>query len=99
MNAIKTMRVRVLVCIILVQSALLVNAEESSIAYGVSGVANVADNIRIMDTNRDGLVSADEVAAFIRLKSSLRFDDQTLKQLEAEMQGQRCGSPFSGAMY
>lgn len=99
MNTIKTTPVCLFVCIILVQFAPSALAEDTPLSFGVSGEANVADNIRMMDTNRDGLVSADEVAAYIRQKSSLRFDDQTLKQLDAEMQGRRCGSPFSGAMY
>lgn len=90
----------VFLCLILVHFTTAANAESGKDeVFGASGAANVADNMRMMDTNRDGLISADEVAAFIRKKSSLNFDDQTLKQLDAEMQGQRCGSPFSGSVY
>lgn len=57
--------------------------------------ASVEDNIRAMDKNRDGMVSADEVRHFIEARLGKDYEQQLLDDYELMAGTKSCASPFS----
>lgn len=60
---------------------------------------SVEDNIRAMDTNRDGMVSADEVRRFIEARLGKDYEQQLLDDYELMAGAKSCASPFSRSTF
>lgn len=83
---------RILLLIMLLPAVAL--AEEQ-----VVPVASVEDNIRAMDTNRDGMVTATEIRAFLEAKNGKGYKHDLLDEMEAKAGAKSCASPFSRSFY
>lgn len=59
---------------------------------------SVEDNIRAMDTNRDGMVTVHEVRVFLELKNGKGYQQELLDELEGKT-GRSCASPFSKSAF
>ncbi len=59
----------------------------------------VEDNIRAMDTDRDGMVTAHEVRAFIEARRGKDFEQRLLDDFELLAGGRSCASPFSRSTF
>lgn len=61
--------------------------------------AGVEENIRAMDKNHDGMVSADEVRHFIEARLGKDYEQQLLDDYELMAGTKSCASPFSRATF
>ena len=66
---------------------------------GGAVVPSVEDNIRAMDTNRDGMVTAAEVRAFIEARRGKDYEQQLLDEYELLAGAKSCASPFSRSTF
>lgn len=64
-----------------------------------SSVTSVEDNIRAMDTNRDGMVTVTEVRAYLEARNGKGYKHELLDELEAKAGSKSCASPFSKSFY
>ncbi len=69
-----------------------VMAEETS-------VASVEDNIRAMDTDHDGMVTAHEMRVFLEKRNGKDYRQDLMDELEAKAGAKSCASPFSKSFY
>ncbi len=73
------------------------------LALSAAGMADdatpsVEDNIRAMDTNKDGMVTVHEVRVFLELKNGKGYQQELLDELEGKT-GRSCASPFSKSAF
>ena len=66
---------------------------------GGAVVPSVEDNIRAMDTNCDGMVTAAEVRAFIEARRGKDYEQQLLDEYELLAGAKSCASPFSRSTF
>jgi hypothetical protein len=64
-----------------------------------SSYVSVADNIKSMDTDRDGSVSVHEMRVFIESKHGEGYKKSLFDAMEASANSRSCGSAFSGSLY
>ena len=69
-------------------------AEESK-----SAEPSVADNIRAMDTDHDGIVTAHEMRVFLEKKNGKDYKQDLMDELEAKAGAKSCASPFTKSFY
>lgn len=60
---------------------------------------SVADNIALMDTDKNGFVDVFEVRAFLELKHGKGYEKDLMDKMEATAKGQSCGTPFANVIY
>lgn len=78
------------VLLIFLLPALALAAEESH---------DVEDNIRAMDTDRDGQVSVSEVRAYLETKHGKGYEQDMMDEWETRAGTKSCGSPFSRSTF
>ena len=66
---------------------------------GASSFVSVAENIKIMDTDHDGIVSVHEMRVFIESKRGEGYKKSLFDAMEASANSRSCGSAFSGSLY
>ena len=79
--------------LMLVSPALMAAGEQEAPA------PSVEDNIRAMDSNRDGMVTATEVRAFIEARRGKDYEQQLLDDFELLAGAKSCASPFSRSTF
>lgn len=65
----------------------------------VAPATSVEDNIRAMDKDRDGMVTATEIRAFLEAKNGKGYKHDLLDEMEAKAGAKSCASPFSQSFY
>lgn len=60
---------------------------------------SVADNMALMDTDKNGFVDVFEVRAFLELKHGKGYEKELMDKMEATAKGQSCGTPFAKPLY
>lgn len=60
---------------------------------------SVEDNIRAMDTDHDGMVTAHEMRVFLEKKHGKDYQKEMLDELEAKAGAKSCASPFTRSFY
>jgi len=59
----------------------------------------VEDNIKLMDTDKNGFADVFEVRAFLELKHGKGYEKELLDKLEASASGKSCSTPFAKELY
>ncbi len=62
-------------------------------------VPSVEDNLRKMDRDRNGLVTASEVRAYLELKHGKGYEKAILDKMQSSEGGASCGTPFAQTFY
>lgn len=65
----------------------------------VQPIASVEDNIRAMDTDRDGMVTATEIRAFLEARYGKGYRRELLDEMEIKAGAKSCASPFSRSQF
>lgn len=60
---------------------------------------SVADNIKAMDTDHDGIVTVHEMRVFIESKHGKGYEQKLFDAMEAAAGNRSCGSSFSKSLY
>lgn len=60
---------------------------------------SVEDNIRAMDTDHDGMVTAHEMRVFLEKKHGKDYQQDLMDELEAKAGAKSCASPFTRSFY
>lgn len=64
-----------------------------------SSYLSVADNIKAMDVDHDGIVSVHEMRVYIESKHGEGYKQSLFDVMETSANSRSCGSPFSGSLY
>jgi Ca2+-binding EF-hand superfamily protein len=62
-------------------------------------VPSVEDNIRAMDTDHDGIVTAHEMRVFLEKKHGKDYQQEVMDELEKKAEAKSCASPFTKSFY
>jgi hypothetical protein len=62
-------------------------------------VASVEDNIRAMDADRDGMVTATEIRVFLEARHGKGYRRELLDEMEIKAGAKSCASPFSRSQF
>lgn len=60
---------------------------------------SVEDNIRLMDTDKNGFADVFEVRAFLEQKHGKGYEKELLDKWEASASGKSCSTPFARDLY
>jgi len=60
---------------------------------------SVEDNIRLMDTDKNGFADVFEVRAFLEQKHGKGYQKELLDKWEASASGKSCSTPFAKDLY
>lgn len=60
---------------------------------------SVADNIKAMDTDHDGIVTVHEMRVFVESKHGKGYEQKLFDAMEASAGNRSCGSSFSKSLY
>jgi hypothetical protein len=60
---------------------------------------SVEDNVRLMDTDKNGFADVYEVRAFLELKHGKGYEKELLDKLESSAKGSSCSTPFAKDLY
>jgi Ca2+-binding EF-hand superfamily protein len=60
---------------------------------------DVEDNVRAMDTDRDGQVTVSEMRAYLEAQHGKGYKQALLEDMEVKAGLKSCGSPFSKSLY
>ena len=71
----------------------------SPVARAEDAGPSVADNIRAMDLDHDGMVTAHEMRVFLEKKHGRDYKQDLMDELEAKAGAKSCASPFSKSFY
>lgn len=87
--------------LIFVQAHLLLAAEKDNPQSALHSTSEptVADNIKSLDTDHDGIVTVYEVRAFVEAKHGKGYKADVLDDMESSAGGKSCSSPFSKPLY
>ena len=66
---------------------------------GFSSTGNIEDNIRSMDRDRDGMVSINEIRAYLEAQNGKGYRRELLDEMEMKADAKSCASPFSRSFY
>lgn len=69
------------------------------IAVAEDAQPSVEDNIRAMDTDHDGMVTAHEMRVFLEKKNGKDYKQDLMDELEAKAGARSCASPFTRSFY
>lgn len=59
----------------------------------------VEDNIRLMDTDKNGFADVFEVRAFLEAKHGKGYEKELLDKMESSARGHSCSTPFAKDLY
>lgn len=59
----------------------------------------VEDNIKLMDTDKNGFADVFEVRAFLELKHGKGYEKEVLDKMEASASGRSCSTPFAKELF
>lgn len=62
-------------------------------------VPSVEDNLRTMDKDKNGLVTASEVRTYLQLKHGIGYEKAILDRMQSTESGASCGTPFAQSFY
>ena len=62
-------------------------------------LSSVEENIRAMDTDHDGMVTAHEMRVFLEKKHGKDYQQELLQALESDASAKSCASPFTKSFY
>lgn len=87
--------------LVFVQGNILLAADNdlSSHVLNTMPEPTVAENIKNMDTDHDGIVTVYEVRAFVEAKHGKTYKVDVLDDMESSAGGKSCSSPFSKPLY
>lgn len=60
---------------------------------------SVEDNIKLMDTDKNGFADVFEVRAFLELKHGKGYEKELLDKMESSARGNSCSTPFAKDLY
>lgn len=60
---------------------------------------SVEENLRLMDKDRDGMVSVQEVRAALEARHGKGYEQALLADMEASASGRSCSTPFAQNFY
>lgn len=60
---------------------------------------SVEDNIKLMDTDKNGFADVFEVRAFLESKHGKGYEKELLDKLEASASGKSCSTPFAKELF
>lgn len=69
------------------------------LAVAEEAAHSVEDNIKVMDTDRDGQVTVTEVRAYLQSQHGKDYKQALLDEMEIKAGLKSCGSPFSKSLY
>ncbi len=87
--------------ILLIALPLLAWAEDlsSELKSELVYVPSLEDNLRAMDKDRNGLVTASEVRAYLQLKHGQGYEKAILDRMQSTENGASCATPFAQSFY
>lgn len=87
--------------LVLAQSSILLASDNDFSIHVLNTVPEptVAENIKSMDTDHDGIVTVYEVRAFVEAKHGKAYQVDVLDDMESSAGGKSCSSPFSKPLY
>jgi Ca2+-binding EF-hand superfamily protein len=62
-------------------------------------VSSVEENLRLMDKDRNGLVTASEVRAYLQSRHGDDYEKSVLDKLQSTERGASCGTPFAQTFF
>lgn len=62
-------------------------------------VPSVEENLQTMDKDKNGLVTASEVRAYLQLKHGLGYEKAILDKMQSTENGASCATPFAQSFY
>ena len=68
-------------------------------ADGAKPLVSVEENMRQMDTDKDGMVSVQEVRAALEARHGNGYEQALLADMEASAAGRSCSTPFAQNFY
>lgn len=68
-------------------------------AFAADIQPSVEDNIRAMDTDHDGMVTAHEMRVFLEKKNGKDYKQDLMDELEVKAGTRSCASPFTQSFY
>jgi hypothetical protein len=88
-------------CLLSVQANLLLAADKNTPQSTLNLIPEptVAENIKSLDTDHDGIVTVYEVRAFVEAKHGKGYKVDVLDDMESSAGGKSCSSPFSKPLY
>lgn len=91
----------VMTCLVFAQTNMLLAADNdlSDLILNAAPEPTVAENIKSMDTDHDGIVTVYEVRAFVEAKHGKTYKVDVLDDMESSAGGKSCSSPFSKPLY
>jgi len=87
------MRVHTLILLAALTPTLVVAGEPKPVE------PSVEENIRAMDTDHDGMVTAHEMRVFLEKKNGKDYKQDLMDELEAKAGARSCTSPFTKSFY
>ena len=69
------------------------------LVFAEEQIPSFEDNIKVMDTDRDGQVTVSEVRAFLETEHGKGYKQVLLEEMETKAGTKSCGSPFSKSLY
>jgi hypothetical protein len=88
-------------CLGFAQANLLLAADKDLYGHVLNALPepSVAENIKNLDTDHDGIVTVYEVRAFVEAKHGKGYKTEVLDDMESSAGGKSCSSPFSKPLY
>jgi hypothetical protein len=74
-------------------------ADRASSVAGFPAYPSVEDNLQAMDKDRNGMVTASEVRAYLESKHGKGYEKAILDRMQASEGGASCGTPFAQSFY
>ncbi|HPH05209.1 MAG TPA: hypothetical protein PL131_04990 [Methylotenera sp.] len=68
-------------------------------AEGKYAGPTVEDNVKAMDTDKNGFADASEVRAYLEKTHGKGYESAVLDRFESSVKGASCGSPFANKLY
>ncbi len=88
-----------LVVFVLCTLSLIAEAGESDTSNAADRVTSADQQIHALDTNHDGLVSIEEMRAYLESLHGADYKKDILDAMVKYSRGRSCGSPFSNSLY
>ena len=87
--------------LLFVFSSLAAQAEQDTpVDYShLSSFPSVADNMKSMDQDKDGIVTAEEITQYLQAQHGRNYKQSVLDELQRVSNSRSCGSPFSRSVY
>jgi hypothetical protein len=88
-------------CLVFAQADLSYAADKDFPRITLNSISEptVAENIKSLDTDHDGIVTVYEVRAFVEARHGKGYKVDVLDDMESSAGGKSCSSPFSKPLY